>query len=90
LLESFNKKIHKENIKYIIDTIKKHNAKEVWGAWGDIDVKKDYLTDVKNDVVKALKENNINIFYFGNLTKLGNPRHPLYIKIDFNNKNYLK
>jgi hypothetical protein len=35
-----------------------------------------------------LKRLNVKLFHFERLTKLGNPRHPLYLKIDWNKKNY--
>jgi hypothetical protein len=82
--------LHKSNIENIISIIKKYDATEVWGAWGDIDTKQKYLSQVKQDIIQTLKKNNIKVFHFQELSKIGNPKHPLYIKIDFNNKNYLE
>jgi hypothetical protein len=90
MLDAYNDKLHRDNVKHIISIIKKYNVTEVWGAWGDIDTKQQYLSQVKQDIIQTLKKNNIKVFHFGQLTKIGNPRHPLYIKIDFNNKNYLE
>jgi hypothetical protein len=36
----------------------------------------------KNEIIKELKRLNVKLFHFERLTKLGNPRHPLYLKID--------
>jgi predicted nucleotide-binding protein (sugar kinase/HSP70/actin superfamily) len=43
----------------------------------------------KNDIIKSLNKNGTKIFYFENITKLNNPRHPLYLKIEWDKKKYL-
>lgn len=77
-----------------IETIKKflveHNILEVWGAWGD-DKGIDALKKGKEALLSVLNKNNIKVFYFGTLTKSGNPRHILqrFEKRDYTQKNYL-
>lgn len=86
----FNKQYHQDNMDNIIKIIKEKNVDEIWGAWGDIDEKRKWLNDVKNDIINLLKKNNIKIFYFNNLTKkYNNPPHPLYLKLDNKYKKYL-
>ncbi|WP_101772275.1 DUF1643 domain-containing protein [Peptostreptococcus faecalis] len=54
---------------------KKNKIKEVWGAWGDLNYES--LKIGKSRLLKLLEELDIRVFYFGTLTKNGNPRHPI-------------
>jgi predicted phosphodiesterase len=65
--------LHKENLKYIKETIKTFNIKEVWVCWGD-----NIIKEAKYDMVKMLRLQNIFMFTFWELTKKNNPSHPLY------------
>ena len=89
-LDDFNIELSEKNIKYIIDFLIKYNITEVWGAWGN-DRNLVSLKNGRNALMSALKNNNIKVFYFGTLTKDGNPRHPLQRqeKWDINIKKYL-
>lgn len=84
-----NHELHNKNIESIIELINKFNVNEIWCAWGDIDDKKHYLSQVKNDIIDNLKKINVKCFYFGELTKkYNNPKHPLYLKIEWEKKKY--
>jgi hypothetical protein len=80
--------IHQQNLTTLAKLIKQYQIKEIWGAWGDIDLKRTWLNRIKNDVIACCKQNHVRIFYFGQLTKLHNPRHPLYLHLDPNDKHY--
>ncbi len=88
----YDKKLSDENIKVIKEFLQKNKIKEVFGAWGDLKYKP--LQEGKNKLVAMLADINVEIFYFGTLTKQGNPRHPLqrYEKIEVkkDKKQYLK
>ena len=76
----FNTARANENAKQIVKLCEKYSITEVWGAWGD--QKHENLIKAKEILLPKLRENNIKVFYFGTITKQGNPRHPLYLKID--------
>jgi hypothetical protein len=80
----------KENVKQIESYLLAHNVKEVWGAWGNL--KYEALKVGKDAILEMLNRHGIKVFYFGELTKSGNPRHPLYMASDLignDKKNYL-
>lgn len=52
----------------------------VWGAWGNSQKKGDPLDLGKRLLLQRLKELGVEIFYFGKLSKSGNPYHPLCLK----------
>ncbi len=90
-IEEYNRQLSNENLKIIIDYLIENNIDEVWGAWGDLKYKP--LIKGQKELIKLLNENGIKIFYFGTLTKKGNPGHPLQRRekweIKEDNKNYL-
>ena len=86
-LEPFNETLHRKNADAILSTLRKNKIDEIWGAWGDL--KHATLKTAKEKLIPHLQENGIKIFYFSTLTKLENPRHPLYLKVDIDDKNYL-
>jgi len=86
-LGPFSPELIEQNIAHLKDIVAAHNITEVWGAWGD--PKHDNLRLGATAIRNALDELAVKIFYFGNITLLGNPRHPLYLKIDGNDKKYL-
>jgi hypothetical protein len=65
------------NIAEVEDYIVSNNISEIWGAWGDL--KYDALIAGRDALLAMLKQHHVNVFYFGTLTKAGNPRHPLYM-----------
>jgi len=88
-----NEIIHKENLKIINKLIPSNST--VVAAWGDLITKRTYLTNCLKDIVKELENKEITWKHIGDLTKEGNPRHPLFLKNkevmnDFNIIDYLK
>ena len=89
-LSEYNESISSQNIKYICDYLVNNNITEVWGAWGD-DKRIESLKIAKQNLLKVLSDKEIKIYYFGTLTKGGNPRHPLqrFEKWNIYEKHYL-
>jgi len=80
LPETLNDEAHHYNIEVIKDVIK--DSSTVWAAWGDLIDSRPWLRDCLNDILHSIKETKKNIKWvkMGELTKKGNPRHPLYLK----------
>ena len=89
-LSVFDQSLCQKNLTVIEDFLREHNITEVWGAWGNAD--HPTLTEGKNRLISLLKNMGIKVYYFGTLTKSGNPRHPLqrYEKWDLSHKHYLE
>ena len=90
LMEEFNEDLANKNIEIISEFLTKNKIREVWGAWGnDNGIKA--LIKGKQMLTSMLLRQNIRVFYFGTLTKQGNPRHPLqrFEKWDLTKKQYL-
>lgn len=87
--QPFDKGLAEENCDVIISFLQKHQIKEVWGAWGEPLRKGDPFDSGRQLLLEKLKEQNVGIFYFGQLNKSGNPHHPLYLKIDKTNQHFL-
>ena len=77
--EEVNKKEHKKNLQIIINII--DNGSTVWAAWGNLISKRPYLKYCLMDIQQELKAKKIHWVKMGELTKKGNPRHPLYLKV---------
>ena len=86
-LKVFDQDIMDKNIQYIKKYLLENKIKEVWGAWGN--TSSSVLKESKPHILKMLNEIKVSIFYFGNLTKAGNPRHPSRAHIEFSEKHYL-
>lgn len=86
-MENFNLKLHKNNVKNIINTMKEYNISEIWGAWGNL--KSHALKNAKKYWLDEFINNDIKLYCFNELSKQNNPKHPLYLKIDFSNKFYI-
>ena len=86
----FKQDISNENIQEMKNYIIEHKIKEVWGAWGD-DNNIDALIKGKAQMKSMFLEIGVKVYYYGTLTKMGNPRHPLqrHEKWDFSKKEYL-
>ena len=71
---------HDLNVKTILSLIK--NNSTIWVAWGDLITKRDWLGVCWRDILVQilLNKGEINWVKMGELTKSGNPRHPLYTK----------
>lgn len=89
-MDAFKQDLSNENIWEIRKFLVENNIKEIWGAWGD-DKNLKPLTKGKQQLITMLTDIGVKVFYFGTLTKSGNPRHPLqrYEKWDFSKKEYL-
>ncbi|MDR2661060.1 MAG: DUF1643 domain-containing protein, partial [Lactobacillaceae bacterium] len=87
-ITKIDKTLIEQNITIIKEFLLSNEIKEIWGAWGDL--KYDPLIRGRDEIITMLKQNNIKIFHFSSLTKNGNPRHPLYLKIELQNKNYME
>jgi len=68
------------NVEIILNEIK--NGSTVWAAWGDLINKREWLIDCRDSILFQIKKHRENIHWvkMGELTKNGNPRHPLYLK----------
>jgi hypothetical protein len=67
---------HHRNVKIILNLLK--NGATVWAAWGDPILQKPWLLGCLMDIQREIQncKNGINWVKMGNLTALGNPRHP--------------
>lgn len=89
-MDAFNQELSNENINEIKKYLIENKISEVWGAWGDID-NIEALVKGKKQLLDMLSQIGVRVFYFGTLTKAGNPRHALQRreKWDFSVKKYL-
>ena len=79
-----NSVAHKENLKIIRELLNRYcNCSDILFAYGDIIGKNDYLQENLCEIINIIKLNqyNGNCYCLGK-TKAGNPRHPLYQKVD--------
>ena len=90
-MEGFKENLSAENIREMRKYLVENNINEVWGAWGD-DKNLEPLIKGKQQMKSMLSEIGVRVYYFGTLTKMGNPRHPLQRqeKWDFSKKEYLE
>lgn len=75
-----DKKLVENNLKVIEAVCNCYETGKIWAAWGNTIDDRFYLGDGLYDIQNAIKSNQW--FYRGTLTKSGNPRHPLYLKMD--------
>lgn len=87
-LEEYSVNVGRDNIEIIRKFLIKHSIDEVWGAWGNTNGI-GTLKVAREGILNMLGEINVRVYYFGTLSKEGNPRHPLQRneKIDFDEKN---
>ena len=76
-----DKVLIEKNIKILEAVIEAYPIQKVWAAWGDTIDTRFYLGDALYDIQDELK-GEFQWFYRGELTKRGNPRHPLYMRKD--------
>ena len=74
-----NLKEYEKNLSMIIENIK--DGSSVWAAWGNSIAKRLYLQDCLNKIFIETKKKNIHWVKKGELTKKGNPGHPLGLKL---------
>ncbi len=89
-LDPYNEELCKKNLSVIKKYLQDHKITEVWGAWGD-DKNNKTLMEGKKQLKTMLKCMGVKVYYFGTLTKMGNPRHPIQRqeRWDFTHKKYL-
>ena len=75
-IEEYRENVCIDNINIIRNFLIEHGIKEVWGAWGNTNG----ITTLKlarEGILSMLNDINVRVYYFGTLSKEGNPRHPL-------------
>ena len=86
LLDEINQGQLEENVKEIKKLLREKNIKEVWGAWGEC--KYEQLRMGRDALLKMLEEEGVKVFAF-QVNASGNPKHPLYLKLEGKEKIYL-
>lgn len=86
----FDRELSDENTHIVRRFLLEKNIKEVWGAWGNQN-NIEALEKGKSALLDMLDEISVKVFYFGTLTKSGNPKHPLQRmeKWDYSKKNIM-
>lgn len=79
LPESINPSIHNENMQVIREILQKFEKPIIWAAWGNGINRKKYLKNCLADIYEITENHECTWIHFGDLTKKGNPRHPLYL-----------
>lgn len=82
--EDFDNCLHKKNINKIKELLKKYPDAKILACWGNLINKRSYLKKICLKEIFEISEKDRKWLYIGNLTKKGNPRHPLYASIDAN------
>ncbi|MGC4604798.1 DUF1643 domain-containing protein [Enterococcus faecium] len=90
-MDTYDENLSNQNLEVIKNFIIENSITEVYGAWGDL--KYQALKKGKDELISLFRELKVNMYYFGTLTKQGNPRHPIQRqekwKISTENKRYL-
>ena len=86
---------HKKNIDFIKEYLTKFEKPVIWAAWGTLIEKRQFMFDCLKDIYDISEQNNSKWITFGNLTKKGHPRHPIYLpinskKFDFDITSYIE
>lgn len=86
---------HAENIKNLSQLFQAYPNANIWAAWGNLIEKRPYLYKALREIYEIAKYNNMNWIHFNELTQIGHPRHPLYLKADskiykFDIESYIK
>ncbi len=76
---------HNENLRHIENVSKKYPNSDVLACWGNSFYMREYLPQILLDIVNKLGKHR-KWFYLKDLTKKGNPRHPLARYIPFNSE----
>lgn len=63
----------------VLTVIKFFTIDSVWCAWGNMINNASFLDEALNKIYHILAH-KVHWYHYGELTKLGNPRHPLYVK----------
>lgn len=76
--KEFNVELHRENLKHIRTFFNDKYSPVVLLAFGNLIDKRNYLKQCFIDIVSVIQPSNPLWMQLGELTKKGNPRHPLY------------
>lgn len=68
-----------KNLEVIKEIMNRFPIGRIWAAWGNAINTRDYYIDTLEKIVDS---SDAQWFYRGDLTKFGNPRHPLYLPQD--------
>lgn len=81
--------LHKQNISHIVEEISKIENPSILVAYGNSISKKKYLRLCLKDILKELTQfKGAKFIQLGDLTKAGNPRHPLMARANIEIKEY--
>ena len=87
-------KLHQQNLQIITNSISKQPNPTILVAFGNLILKRSYLKECFIDIADAISLYHPRWKQIGELTKSGNPRHPLMAKykplVDFDIENFLK
>lgn len=72
------------NIEFISHLLEDHGIEDLWLCYGNLVEIRPYLKHVLSNILSQLKEQEVSVKVAGELTKLGHPRHPLYLKRNTN------
>ena len=73
-----DKKLIENNLKIMRAIEQSYYIEKIWAAWGNIIDTRFYLGEALYDIQETLT--SAEWYYRGEMTKQGNPRHPLYMK----------
>lgn len=64
------------NLERITDIVARESKPEIWAAWGDSILDRNYFVSAVADLIERLSLSNPLWWHFGSITKSGHPRHP--------------
>lgn len=73
-----DKNLLEQNIREIQDLLKKHNEITILASWSDKISSREYFSTCIRSIYDITSNMNVTWKKIGELTKKGNPRHPLY------------
>jgi hypothetical protein len=72
--------IHRKNMAHAAELFENIEKPAVWAAWGTLITKRPYLAGCLADLFSASAGQNCEWLTIGEPTRMGHPRHPLYLK----------
>lgn len=94
LHEQINEDLHTTHLEIIKNILLQYDNLTIIAAWGNLITKRKYLNQCLKDIV-AILPNNVEWKSIGEVSKVGHPKHPLYLSyttplLDFDVNNYLE
>ena len=78
--KELNVRLHAENMKAFEYVLSLSSRPDIWAAWGTIILKRPYLPECVNDMIKIGEKHGARWFTAGKRSKNGgHPHHPLYL-----------